>query len=109
MNIFYKDGEIATRNLTPGIKVYDERLIREGNEENAENIEEYRIWNPRRSKLAAALLNGLEGFNLNNDSKVLYLGASTGTTVSHISDICNDGLIYAVIIPKEKQYCTIAC
>ena len=96
MNIFYKDGEIATRNLTPGIKVYDERLIREGNEENAENIEEYRIWNPRRSKLAAALLNGLEGFNLNNDSKVLYLGASTGTTVSHISDICNDGLIYGL-------------
>ena len=97
MNIFFKDGEIATKNLTPGIKVYDERLIREGDEENtAETIEEYRIWNPRRSKLAAALLNGLEGFNLNNDSKVLYLGASTGTTVSHISDICDNGLIYAV-------------
>ena len=39
MNIFYKDGEIATRNLRPGIKVYDERLIQEGDEE-------YRIWNP---------------------------------------------------------------
>lgn len=89
MNIFYKDGEIATRNLRPGIKVYDERLIQEGDEE-------YRIWNPRRSKLAAALLNGLEGLDLNNDSKVLYLGASTGTTVSHISDICYEGLIYAV-------------
>lgn len=89
MNIFYKDGEIATRNLRPGIKVYDERLIQEGDEE-------YRIWNPRRSKLAAALLNGLEMLDLNNDSKVLYLGASTGTTVSHISDICDEGLIYAV-------------
>ena len=97
MNIFYKDGEIATKNLTPGIKVYDERLIREGEGEDAsDKIEEYRIWNPRRSKLAAALLNGLEGLNLNNDSKVLYLGASTGTTVSHISDICDDGLIYAI-------------
>ena len=101
MNIFYKDGEIATKNLTPGIKVYDEKLIREGenaegNETSAENIEEYRIWNPRRSKLAAALLNGLEDFDLKNDSKVLYLGASTGTTVSHISDICDSGLIYAV-------------
>ncbi len=89
MNIFYKDGEIATKNLTPGIKVYDEKLIQDGEEE-------YRIWNPRRSKLAAALLNGLEGLDLKNDSKVLYLGASTGTTVSHISDICDDGLIYAV-------------
>ena len=89
MNIFYKDGEIATKNLTPSIKVYDEKLIQEGEEE-------YRLWNPRRSKLAAALLNGLEGFMLKNDSKVLYLGASTGTTVSHISDICDEGLIYAV-------------
>ena len=96
MNIFYKDGEIATKNLTPGIKVYDEKLIREGEEDALENIEEYRIWNPRRSKLAAALLNGLEGFDLNGNSKVLYLGASTGTTVSHISDICDDGLIYAI-------------
>ena len=98
MNIFYKDGEIATKNLTPGIKVYDEKLIREGDEreDNLENIEEYRIWNPRKSKLAAALLNGLGGFDLNSYSKVLYLGASTGTTVSHISDICENGLIYAV-------------
>ena len=89
MNIFYKDGEIATKNLTPGIKVYDEKLIQEADDE-------YRIWNPRRSKLSAALLNGLEGLDLKNDSKVLYLGASTGTTVSHISDICDEGLIYAV-------------
>lgn len=89
MNIFYKDGEIATKNLTPGIKVYDEKLIQEADDE-------YRIWNPRRSKLSAALLNGLEGLDLKKDSKVLYLGASTGTTVSHISDICDEGLIYAV-------------
>lgn len=113
MNIFYKDGELATKNLTPGIKVYDEKLIRnELSLEDSQNtdkdtnetidktidakIEEYRIWNPRRSKLAAALLNGLEGINLKKDSKVLYLGASTGTTVSHISDICDEGLIYSV-------------
>lgn len=93
MEVFLKNGEIATKNLTPGIKVYDEKLIKE--EKNGE-IEEYRIWNPRRSKLSAALLNGLEGLNLDYDSKILYLGASTGTTVSHISDITKDGLIYAV-------------
>lgn len=93
MEVFFKDGNIATKNLTPGLKVYDEKLISE--EKDGVN-EEYRIWNPRRSKLSAALLNGLEKLNLNNDSKVLYLGASTGTTVSHISDISKDGLIYAV-------------
>lgn len=93
MEVFLKNGEIATKNLTPGIKVYDEKLI----QEDREGIkEEYRIWNPRRSKLSAALLNGLEKLELKNNSKVLYLGASTGTTVSHISDIVNNGLIYAV-------------
>lgn len=93
MEVFLKNGEIATKNLTPGIKVYDEKLIQEDKDGV---IEEYRIWNPRRSKLSAALLNGLEKLNLENNSKVLYLGASTGTTVSHISDIVTDGVIYAV-------------
>lgn len=93
MEVFSKNGELATRNLTPGIKVYDEKLIKE--EKNGEIIE-YRTWNPRRSKLSAAILNGLEKLNLEEKSKVLYLGASTGTTVSHISDIVRNGKIYAV-------------
>jgi fibrillarin-like pre-rRNA processing protein len=88
MDVFLKDEQVATRNLTPGISVYGEELI-------TEDVE-YRIWNPRRSKLAAALLNGLNNLNIENTSKVLYLGASTGTTVSHISDIAYDGKIYAV-------------
>ena len=85
MDVFLKGGEVATRNLTPGIRVYGEELIIE-----------YRIWNPRRSKLSAAILNGLKNLDIKNDFKVLYLGASTGTTVSHISDIVYDGKIYAV-------------
>ncbi len=88
MKVYYKDGNVATKNLTPGISVYGEELIIED--------DEYRIWNPRRSKLAAALLNGLENLELLDSSKVLYLGASTGTTVSHISDIIINGKIYAV-------------
>ena len=88
MKVYYKNGNVATKNLTPGISVYGEELIVED--------EEYRIWNPRRSKLAAALLNGLENLELLDTSKVLYLGASTGTTVSHISDIVINGKIYAV-------------
>ena len=88
MNVYLKDGNIATKNLNPGISVYGEELIQED--------EEYRIWNPRRSKLAAALLNGLEKLEIQDTSKVLYLGASTGTTVSHISDIKKKKKIYAV-------------
>ena len=88
MKIYFKDGNIATKNLNPGISVYGEELISED--------DEYRIWNPRRSKLAAALLNGLNNLDIMETSKVLYLGASTGTTVSHISDIAIKGKIYAV-------------
>lgn len=94
MEIFLKDEEIATKNITPGFRVYGEQLISQKDKDN--NEKEYRLWNPRRSKLAAALLNGLEKLNLNENSKVLYLGASTGTTVSHISDLVPNGLIYAV-------------
>ena len=88
MKVYFKDGNVATRNLIPGTSVYGEELIQEN--------EEYRIWNPRRSKLAAALLNGLKNLELTDTSKVLYLGASTGTTVSHISDIVINGRIYAI-------------
>ena len=88
MDVFSKDDGLATRNLTPGISVYGEELI-------TEDVE-YRLWNPRRSKLSAAILNGLKNLNIDNDFKVLYLGASTGTTVSHISDIVYNGKIYAV-------------
>ena len=86
------DGEkkLATENLVPGIKVYKEKLI-------TKKRVEYRIWDPFRSKLAAAILNGLVEFPLENKTKVLYLGASTGTTVSHISDIVGpNGIIFAV-------------
>lgn len=88
MQVYFKDGNVATKNLTPGISVYGEELIKEE--------EEYRIWNPRRSKLAASLLNGLSNLELEDTSKVLYLGASTGTTVSHISDLAITGKIYAI-------------
>jgi fibrillarin-like pre-rRNA processing protein len=54
------------------------------------------MWNPYRSKLAAAIMNGLKSCPLNESSNVLYLGASTGTTVSHVSDIAAKGRVYAV-------------
>jgi fibrillarin-like pre-rRNA processing protein len=97
MEIYFKEDNIATKNLSPGLRVYGEKLIIENQCINNEEIEvEYRVWNPYRSKLAAALLNGMSKLTIEDDYKILYLGASTGTTVSHISDMVYNGLIYAV-------------
>lgn len=80
---------LATINLLKGVTLYGEKLIsRDGNE--------YRTWDPFRSKLAAAYIKGLQ-FEFSNVGNVLYLGASTGTTVSHLSDIVGQsGKIFAV-------------
>ena len=48
---------------------------------------EYRAWNPFRSKLAAAILGGVGNIHMKPGCKVLYLGAASGTTVSHVADI----------------------
>jgi fibrillarin-like pre-rRNA processing protein len=82
--------KLATENMVPGNQVYKEKLIIK------KNIE-YRLWDPFRSKLAASIMNELDYFPFENKSKILYLGASTGTTVSHISDIVgSNGIVFAV-------------
>ncbi|PRQ53478.1 putative fibrillarin, S-adenosyl-L-methionine-dependent methyltransferase [Rosa chinensis] len=98
--VFYaktgKEDVILTKNMVPGQSVYNEKRISIPNEDGSKV--EYRIWNPHRSKLAAAVLGGV-----NNDiwivpgAKVLYLGAASGTSVSHVSDIVGPtGVVYAV-------------
>lgn len=89
--IFRKNDRIFTENLDScrGIKVYNEKLT-------SYNNKEFRSWNPYRSKLAAAILKGLKNIKITRESKVLYLGAATGTTVSHISDIVKSGVVYSV-------------
>ena len=58
---------------------------------------EYRVWDHFRSKLAASIMNGLQVFPFKDKSSVLYLGVSTGTTISHISDIVGaKGIIFGV-------------
>jgi fibrillarin-like pre-rRNA processing protein len=80
----------ATLNLVAGDNVYGEKLVKYAGEE-------YRIWDPFRSKLAAALKKRIKDMPITNGSKVLYLGASTGTTVSHVSDIVGpSGIVFAV-------------
>jgi fibrillarin-like pre-rRNA processing protein len=81
---------LLTRNLAPGKRVYNEDLIlRDG--------VEYRTWDPFRSKLAAAIIKGFPDDVIQDGAKILYLGASTGTTLSHVSDLVGPtGLVVGV-------------
>ncbi|MCL4373446.1 MAG: fibrillarin-like rRNA/tRNA 2'-O-methyltransferase [Candidatus Marsarchaeota archaeon] len=95
--IYMVGGRLATLNLTKGRRVYNEELVeRDG--------KEYRLWNPYRSKLAAAVLKGLKHMVIKKGSSVLYLGAATGTTSSHVSDIVGaEGSVYAVELSERNM------
>ena len=87
-----EDGvkRLATKNLIHGRNVYGERLIR------YDGVE-YRVWDVFRSKLAAAILKNLKTVPIKPSHKVLYLGAASGTTASHVSDIVGEkGHVYCV-------------
>ncbi len=80
--------KLATWNAVPGEKA--------GNEK-------YRIWDPYHSKLAALIIKGAR-IPLNEDSKILYLGAANGTTASYVSDIVSKGTVFAVeFSPRAMQ------
>ncbi|MCB9361963.1 fibrillarin-like rRNA/tRNA 2'-O-methyltransferase [Candidatus Woesearchaeota archaeon] len=91
----YEDGkgkhrQLFTKSLVPGKQVYGEQLVRDG-------PVEYRAWDPERSKLCAAILKGCQNTGLRKGDIVLYLGASTGTTPSHVSDIVGrEGFVFAL-------------
>lgn len=77
---------LVTKNLVPGESVYGEKRISiEGGVDGTKV--EYRVWNPFRSKLAAGVLGGLDHIYITPGAKVLYLGAASGTSVSHVADI----------------------
>jgi len=93
-NIMTDGKHIYSKNLVPGNCSYGERLV-------MYDGAEYRQWDPNRSKLAAYLLLSNKSCDIQTDDVVLYLGASTGTTVSHISDIVTHGRIFAIEISKR--------
>jgi len=102
-----KEDALATHNLVPGESTYGEKrvaikptipygLAPIDGKPPAQPIE-YRVWNPFRSKLAAAIMVGVGDTHIKPGTKVLYLGAASGTTVSHVSDIVGEGgVVYAV-------------
>lgn len=87
----HTDGSsFYTKNAVEGVTVYTERLVTFGDEQ-------FRQWDPKKSKLGAALKRGVSQIGIKPQSSVLYLGCSTGTTVSHVSDIIGfDTPLYAL-------------
>ena len=81
---------LATISQDPGGTVYGEDTVRIADRE-------YRVWDPYRSKLAAAILKGLHEVPIKPGNSILYLGAASGTTASHVSDIVGEkGRVYCV-------------
>lgn len=88
--VYQRGGFIYTKNLTPGKTFFKEKTLTQ------DNIE-YREWEPKRSKLAAAILKGCTNTFIRKGSVVLYLGIAHGYTASYISDIIgNDGFIFGI-------------
>ncbi|KAE8797867.1 rRNA 2'-O-methyltransferase fibrillarin 1 [Hordeum vulgare] len=55
---------------------------------------EYRVWNPFRSKLAAAVLAGVDNIWIAPGTHVLYIGTASGTTMSHV---------FYIVGPREAR------
>lgn len=95
--VFEENGNLYTKNLVPGKKVYGEKLVQS-------NGTEYREWIPFRSKLCAGIKNRLKEFPVKNNSRVLYLGCAEGTTCSHLSDIAGEkGMIFGIDISEKAM------
>ncbi|MCQ2819409.1 MAG: fibrillarin-like rRNA/tRNA 2'-O-methyltransferase [archaeon] len=98
---------LVTLNFAPGQTVYGEKkILVEDTKETKDGLPaklEYRVWNCFRSKLAACIVNGIDKIYICPGAKVLYLGAASGTTISHVSDIVGEsGVVYGVEISKRS-------
>uniref|UniRef100_M0ZYW7 Fibrillarin homolog n=1 Tax=Solanum tuberosum TaxID=4113 RepID=M0ZYW7_SOLTU len=82
-----KKDDLCTKNLVPGEVVYNEKKIFVQNEDGTKV--EYRVWNPFRSKLAAAIFGGADDVWIlkKPGNRVLYQGAASGTTIFIVSNL----------------------
>ncbi len=90
--VFRHGKSLLTLNPEPGRRLFTEQLASIGGRD-------FRVWDPNRSKPAAAIAKGLKNFPLKTGMKVLYLGIASGQTASYFSDIIGPGgIIYGVEI-----------
>ena len=92
--------KLATLNNADVNKIYNEKLIEIDGKQ-------YNIWNPYTSKLAAAIVNGMEIFPILKKTQILYFDTTVDKTLNHISDIIGvNGRIFVVrdIIENSKKF-----
>jgi len=81
---------IFTKNIFPGRTHFMERTMRDAGDE-------YREFDPTRSKLAAMIMKGSTNIGIRKNDKILYLGASHGFTCSFVSDMVGEkGIVFGV-------------
>lgn len=91
----YTDGsDLYTRSLID-VRQRGDRVVK------GDNGFDYRSFPPNGTKLAAIVKMGVTRWPFTSDSRVLYLGAGAGTTVSYMADVCPQGQIYAVEFAPE--------
>ena len=82
--------ELFTLSLSGDVSEYGEKIVKQ-------RKLFFRFWDPNRSKLSAALFKGISQIGISPGKRVLYLGAASGTTVSHVSDIVgSSGKVFAI-------------
>ena len=94
------EKKLATLSNMSTNRDYKENLVQT-------NGKRYSIWNPYTSKLAAAIINGMEIFPILKKTKILYLDPTTEKTVKHISNIVGiNGKIFVVrdVMKNSKNF-----
>ncbi len=99
-----KQKLLLTKNLTPG-KMFFRELIWD------EQGVEYRAFDPRHSKIAAAFAKRIHSCPIQAGSSLLYLGAAHGYTASFLSDIVGkNGVLYCVdMAPRVVRDLYLLC
>ena len=91
------EEQLATKNMVKGTKTRKEKIVIVNNEEFLE-------WNPYKSKLAAAIRNGLQILPIIKNSKVVCINLLEESTILHISNIVgSNGSVFVIDINKNKK------
>jgi len=96
----HKNGKkLTTKNLIKGNRFHKDNILQKSQHE-------FRIWNPYTSKLAAAIINGLEILPIMKNSKVLYIAPYNDVTVTHLSDIVgfNGQIVFMTNLNKKSKF-----
>ena len=91
------EEQLATKNIVKGTKTRKEKIVIVNNEEFLE-------WNPYKSKLAAAIRNGLQILPIIKNSKVVCINPLEESTILHISNIVGSGgSVFVIDVNKNKK------